>query len=193
MYIQIKKKLVHCSVKNQIIAEIALNPFYTHYNKVLCARNGLSKEDSKDLFQSVIIGLLEMDEDKFLKISNENLKGYVCRILWLNATSKTAPFRFNNSSNTVELNDSHSNIAEEESEEKEFIIKIAKDFFKKEDIEYKKKGQKAWNVEVLKLYADLGSYRKVAKELKINYQTVRHIVLDLIERINEDISYHRQS
>ena len=180
-------------MKKQIIAEIALSPFYTHYCKTLCERNGLSKDDSKDLVQSVILGLLEMDEDKFMKIVKENLKGYVCRILWLNATSKTAPYRWNKDKRTIELMDSHSNIPEEDEENKEFIIKIAKDFFDKEEEDSKKKGQTAWNIKVLKLYIELGSYRKVAKELDINYQTARHIVLDLIKRINEDISNYRQS
>lgn len=168
---------------------LAKDPYFEQYAKDLCKRERLRNDAYKDLLQYTWLCLAEKSTEEIVKLESQNIKGFVCRILWINAMSETAPFR-RGEMNYSQLND---DIIQEECDgEKEIIIKIAEDFLKKET-EYWEKKEKlpAWNVKVLELYAELGSYRKVEEVLHINYQTVRHIVLDLINRINEHFINNR--
>jgi len=177
-------------VKSEIISNLAKDPFYTQYAKDLCLQQKMRSDAYLDLLQYVWLYLSEKSEEEIIQLSKENLKGYVCRIIWINSKSDTSPFK----RNEFKYNLLEKDVKLEESDiDKEIIIRIAEDFFKKE-VEYwsKEKNLPAWNVRLLELYAEMGSYRKVEQATGINFQTVRHTVLELIKRINEDIANNGQ-
>ena len=196
--------------KEDIINKVTSDIFYNNYCEMKCNYRDIHK----DLYQFIILSLLEMKEKKLKAINKGNLKGYVCRMIWLNATSKTAPFykeylqqndipidMFDKEYKDEQIpkhHDSYVNHCKEnhadcllsleyEKQHEEYCRRL-EIFITKEEQNFKKKGYAVLNVELLKLNVSGVSLRKIAKGSGIPYPSIRYTIKRLIDRINEDIT-----
>jgi hypothetical protein len=194
-------------LKEQILNELANDKRYITYCKSALKRGDLYK----DLYQFVMMLLCEMDEAKLNKIYNNNPYGYVTRMIYWNAISKTAPFfRYLKQDKNISLegekpSDIQSKllysiglttetVLDEENEDinNEELLQHVETFLKSE-VEYWKsigKDDGGLSVKLLERYTEVGSYRKIAREADIPYPTVRHTIKTLLNITG--LNYHRQ-
>ena len=129
----------------------------------------------------------------YRQVVNDNISDYDLTTQWKGSLKddntsiyeKVSPdnFMFNNNLITE-------TVLEEESEEYELEekLKIIESILETE-IEFRKsKGEDALAVELLKRYAEVGSFSKIAKEADVSRHTIRHVITTLINKINEDIN-----
>ena len=165
----------------------------------------------QDLYQFIMLSLLEMPEERLVSIYKVNMKGYINRMIWINATSKTAPFyrqyRYSDyvdvqkSSHVSDVPSSSYNyysggdyfielkLQEMNSEVDDLdILERIKDILAKESQKWLNKGKFPCNVTMLELYSELGSMRELARKTEIPYSTIRYNIDTLIKKINEDLN-----
>jgi len=168
--------------KEKIIEDICNNKYYNNYCHKITNYNKLSG----DLYQHVILQFIMMPEEKVIHLYGQNLKGYLCRMFWLNWHSKLAPFwreyKYDFDDISIDVADNNVN------EEQEIIIHIANEVLKEEEEKCSKRGQYHWNVELFNLYVEDGNYRELARKLDIPYPTVRYNINEIKTKINERIA-----
>ena len=172
-------------VKKEIIDKVANDKHYLNYCKRLCR----GRDVYNDLYQYVMLYLLEMDEDKLINISKGNLKGYIERIIWVNAYYKTTPFHKKHALISCDnefraddlVDDSESN-----SEEIHNRLIGAIDQTIKEEEE--RDNGHSWDVELFKIWMKEGSASATARATSIPYHTVRININQIIEKINENLN-----
>lgn len=176
----------------------------------------------KDLYQFIMLLLCEMDEVKLNNIFNDNPYGYITRMIYWNAISKTAPFyRYLKQDVTSDVDltrpdhntqgyksTTHSRliynlglitetVLDEENEDlqNEELLQHIEIFLKSEVDYWKKEGKDdgGLSVRLLERYTEVGSFRKIARESDIPYSTVRHTIKTLLNKINEDINCNYRS
>ena len=196
--------------RDKIITEITQDSFYMerckHYTK--------GGDTYQDLYQFIMLSLLEMPEERLVSIYKVNMKGYINRMIWINATSKTAPFyrqyRYSDyvdvqkSSHVSDVPSSSYNyysggdyfielkLQEMNSEVDDLdILERIKDILAKESQKWLNKGKFPCNVTMLELYSELGSMRELARKTEIPYSTIRYNIDTLIKKINEDLNSNK--
>ena len=192
-------------LKEQILKELANDKRYNTYCKSVLKYGDLHK----DLYQFIMLLLCEMDETKLNKIYNNNPYGYVTRMIYWNAISKTAPFfRYLKQDKNTSLGCENSEsiqakillksglttetILDEENEDlnNEELLRHIETFLKSEVDYWEGLGKEdgGLSVRLLARYTEVGSYRKIAREADIPYPTVRHTIKTLLNKIHEDIN-----
>ena len=86
-------------------------------------------------------------------------------------------------------------VLEEENEELENEEKLSIiESILETEIEFRReKGEDALAVKLLKRYTEVGSFSKIAKEADVSRHTIRHMIITLIDKINEDIACNHKS
>ena len=172
--------------KNDILLSITSDDNYIEMCKTICK----GKDVYKDLYQYTMLYVCEMPEEKLILLNNQNIKGYIHRIIWFNAHNTTGQFyrEYKGRIDLVEY-DASLNLeesAEEESAE-EWKSALNKSIEKTLEDERKKSTNYAWNVELFKIWIKNNTnYRKVARLTTIPYPTVRYNILEMIKKINEN-------
>jgi len=126
-----------------------------------------------------------MPESKLIDLSKDKgrLNGYIKRMIFFNATSKTAPFyRQYRDRDYIEYTSEFVDIIDDDPNQKHAIDLIG------DILKDKSNGMGEYGVDLLKEYAEAGSYRKLEKKIGINYCSIRYIVKDLINQIHEDFN-----
>ena len=165
-----------CRVKQQILIQIANDQYLKDAALKLCKGN----EIHKDLYQFAMLQMAEKSEQELKEI--KNLRHYVFRVLWLNATSETAPFKrlykqFDELKHDVE------DVTDGDSE---LIIKLSEGFFS--GLEKNCKDESMYlKIRLLRLYMEEGSFAKAGEAVDMNRLTVRYNIKDLISQHNEYI------
>ena len=169
-----------------LISKITSDRYFIDY----CYKLTGGKDIYKDLYQFILLALLEMPKDKQEAIANGNYKNYVTRMIWLNWKSDTAPFR---KLYIFKEEDLDQDIKEEieDIQYSEDSLQIIDEVLREEIDYHHKKKTFPWNVELFKMYVDVGSYHEMARKINIPYATVRYNINDLIVRINERIANHK--
>jgi len=175
--------------KNKIIEGIYNDKQYLNYCKQVCRFGDLYD----DLFQYMILYLLEKPEEELLRLYNSGgLRMYVARLIYINSKSETAPFYNlyikNKEVNPLELD----NVSSEETAEKEMlIIRVSKEIEKevRECIAMNKYPSAA---KLFEVYVEKGSYQSVVNEFKdkgipLKYKTVRRLISEFKTKIKNNI------
>ena len=182
--------------KDEIIKEVTTNKEYFR----ICKRILAGHPTHKDLYQELLLILLEYNEEKFARIPDlRQTKFFIIGILCRMAHSKTSPFYFKykttslfEEGNNCDLQDDYDFGIDEK------IIATEK------AIE-----QEHWfNKELLKLYIEYGSYTKIENATKIDRsfsfrkitetkERIKHKlkkvkILLIAQKENNALKYHRQ-
>jgi hypothetical protein len=137
----------------------------------------------------------EMPENRLVEVYNGNIKGYICRMIYLNAFFPKSPFQQQERSIThecLDLNESIAVIEENEVSNYDFND-IVERFLEREKRECEKTGQYPFVVELFRLWQKEGSLNAVSKKTKIPYGSVANYIKEIIRRINEDFNRNQQN
>lgn len=156
--------------KDAIIKEIAKDPEYQRACKKIAANSYLADE----LYQEVMLVLLEYPEEKILKIYEEKrIKWFVISILVKMCHSTTSPFfkkirKFSYLSQAIESNDSHPRAECEPdpvqiNELAEIVDMSEKELLNTED---------GYEKLLLKLSVEMQSVQKLSQEMNANYLSI---------------------
>ena len=154
--------------------------------------------NSDDLYQFVILSLLEMKEERLIAINKGNQKNYIKRMIWLNATSKTSPFfKLMGYNHELNLYDENKCTAQDdcllsqeyEKTHEENYNKLEK-FINKEVEKLESEGKEPLALKLFYLNANGKSLHKLAKESGVPYPTIRYTIKQLTKRMNEVIINH---
>lgn len=176
--------------KHEIVELITKDKAYEAYCKRVC--NG--KDIYKDLYQYIILTILEKEESKIVGLHERGeIKLYISRIIWLSVNSKNSEFYQKYISG--EWDELNINISEEEAEGD--FERFMDGFNEKLDVECNRcetDGIYPTSVKIYEAYTLEGSYTKTAKRLNIPINTIhRHVAntRDLIlKSLNEDTDRH---
>ena len=163
-------------MSNEIIQSIYTNKALIGYAKKRCYNFW------EDLISEVAITLYDMDKDKLsLLYERKELESYCCKIIYLSSTSVNSPFYI------------------------KYIkplpyVKQTPEYDYEIDIMYNKstgaiewitseteKTRPAIERKIFDLYLELGSYRKVGKEVNVPYKTIEYIVNKMRTKIKDHI------
>lgn len=178
--------------KNDIVLEITKDKGYMDCCRKLC----LGKDIYRDLFQYIVLYLLEMDEKKLKAIhSRGELKWFVVRIIYVNAKSPDSQFQRtfkDNSGNFEPIHQLPDTISEEDTTKIDDLLNRFDEEMDRECNDCIQKGVYPASVMLYHLYEKHGSYTEVAKCTRIPYKTVQRHVHSIrekvIKKINEDTS-----
>lgn len=166
-------------VRDKILIEISTNPKYIGACKTICShRNKIDLHE--DLFQHVLIILIEIPSDKLIQLYQANqLQWYFVKLCLNQLQGKRS--EFNKLYKSQELKEELSgNEVDEDSYDFDFDIK--------EECVNKALEQMHWyKRDLFKLYKECRSYRKLSKETKI---PVTSIQLTIKEVQNDIINYY---
>lgn len=128
----------------------------------------------KDIVSEALIYLYDLDNEKFNLI--DDLKSYVCKMIYLSWNSPTSPFyrKFRNDNDT-----NYKEVGYENTDS------ILEDLDVLEDDISKSKNRMAFEVRLFKMYAEMGSYRKVAERVDIPTMTVYKLVNSVREKMKK--------
>lgn len=165
--------------RNAIIESIYKDKQYIGYCQRVCTKGDLYQ----DLFQYVILCLMEMNEDKLLRLhSDGGLRMYIVRIIYINAKSERSEFNKQYVDRVV-----YADMSDNESINENLILEV------ENEIEIEKQNCIENNVypasaKLLEIYAECGSYQAVANKTKIPYKTCRRHIHALREKIIKNIN-----
>lgn len=169
-------------MRNQIIQGVYNDKQYLSYCKRVCKQGDLYN----DLFQYVVLYLLEMPELKLIELHESgNLRSYIARIIYINANSERSEFRKQYRS---ELDiDGLVLMQVEDYADFEIELKLnhVKSELTKEINECTEKGVYPASVKLLEMYAETGSFQEVANRTNIHYRTVYRHINSLIDKIKK--------
>lgn len=165
--------------RNEIIEGIYKDSQYLSYCKQVCGGGDLHN----DLFQYVVLYLMEMNEAKLIGLSESGgLRMYVARIIYINAKSERSEF-MKQYANRVVYEDMYDFEPIDEN-----IISDVETELRKEIIFCNSKNIYPASAKLLEIYAECGSYQEVANRTKIPYKTVRRHIITLREKIIKNIN-----
>ena len=164
-------------MSNEIIQSIYTNQKLINYAKKRCYSLW------EDLMSEIAITLYEMDKDKLTSLhNNKELESYCCKIIYLSSTSVNSPFYIKYIKPLP------------------YVIQDKSEYDTEIDIMYNKstgaiewitteteKTRPAIERKIFDLYLELGSYRKVGKEVNVPYKTIEYIVNKMRNRIKDHI------
>lgn len=173
--------------KHEIIEQVSKDNTYLDYCKKVC--NG--KDIHKDLYQYVILTMLEMNEETLIDVFNRGkIKAYVLGIIYKSIYGNRSSFftEYEGKIKTEEINNiSHFELSESEIE---FDSKL-NEF----DIELQKEcnrcivnGIYPAQVKIYEIYEEVGSYTKVAELTQIPFKTVQRYVKGTREKILKNLN-----
>ena len=165
--------------RNKIIEGIYKDKQYLNYCKQVC---GIG-DTYKDLFQYVVLYLMEMNEEKLIALSESGgLRMYVARIIYINAKSERSEFNKQYKDRVV-----YADMFEYEVIDETIFIDVEEEL-RKEVIYCNSKNIYPASAKLLEIYAECGSYQEVANRTKIPYKTVRKHIITLREKIIRNIN-----
>ena len=165
--------------RNKIIEGIYKDKTYLNYCKQVC---GIG-DTYNDLFQYVVLYLMEMDEDKLIALSESGgLRMYVARIIYINSKSESSQFNKQYKERVV-----FADMLEYEVIDESIFIDVEEEL-RKEVIYCNSKNIYPASAKLLEIYAECGSYQEVANRTKIPYKTVRKHIITLREKIIKNIN-----
>lgn len=196
--------------RNEIIEGIYKDSQYLSYCKQVCSGGDLHN----DLFQYVVLYLMEMNESKLIALSESGgLRMYVARIIYINAKSDRSDFmkqyngkielpegsyyfegknygkvKVSNFERVINSELFNANHNFSESEENLYDIEDVEAELRKEVIFCNSKNIYPASAKLLEIYAECGSYQEVANRTKIPYKTVRRHIITLREKIIKNIN-----
>jgi DNA-directed RNA polymerase specialized sigma24 family protein len=128
----------------------------------------------KDIVSEILIYLYDLPQDKFDKIND--LKSYVCKMIYFSWNSSTSPFykKFRND-NDYKIKEDVSFELDDATEELEQIeIRMSK---KKYPID----------IRLFELYTELGTYRAVGNVLGLPHRNIHYRIQKVIEEMKKKI------
>lgn len=154
-----------------------------------------SNDLSNDLYQYIMLSICEMQEERLIEIYKGNIKGYICRMIYLNAFFPKSPFQQQERSITHECLDLNESIAifDDTINESYDFNEIIEKFLEQEKRECERLGQYPFVVELFRLWQKEGSLNAVSKKTKIPYGSVANYIKEIIRRINEDFNRNQQA
>lgn len=165
--------------RNQIIEGIYKDQQYLNYCKQVCNGGDLYN----DLFQYVVLYLMEMNEAKLIALNESGgLRMYVARIIYINAKSERSDF-MKQYTNRIVYEDMYEHEPIDEN-----IISDVEAELRKEVIFCNSKNIYPASAKLLEIYAECGSYQEVANRTKIPYKTVRRHIITLRDKIIKNIN-----
>jgi hypothetical protein len=165
--------------KNQIIIEINSDKSYINYCKQVLPIG----DTYNDLFQYVLLYLLEMDENKLIKLhSDGGLRMYIVRIIYINGKSLRSEFNKQYIDKIV-----YSEMYDYENSNENLICEIENEV-EKEILLCNEKNIYPASAKLLQIYAECGSYQEVSIRTKIPYKTVRRHIISLRKKIIKNIN-----
>lgn len=196
--------------RNEIIEGIYKDSQYLSYCKQVCNGGDLYN----DLFQYVVLYLMEMNEAKLIALSESGgLRMYVARIIYINAKSDRSEFmkQYNgrielperayffeggngnfvrNKQTNFEriIKSEQYNDSNNFGESEEYDIEDVEEELRKEVVFCNSKNIYPASAKLLEIYAECGSYQEVANRTKIPYKTVRRHIITLREKIIKNIN-----
>lgn len=172
--------------RNEIIEEIYKDRQYIDY----CFRVCQGGDIHKDLFQYVVLYLMEMPKGKLEKIHKRGeLRMYVARMIYINVNSQRSQFsKQYSTTGIVEFTPSVKYDYIENSEEQpDLKLEKVETKLKEEVLFCHQKNIYPASVKLLEIYSELGSFQKVADATRIPYKTVRRHIMGLTEKIRSSI------
>ena len=173
-------------MRTDIINIVINDKRYINYCKRVC--NG--RDEYKDLYQYIIMQVLEMDEKKLIRLYNEQaLNMYLARVIYISINSKTSDFyrTFFDKIETTELTELNI-LDESDNSFNEFLDEFDKELKIEAETQINK-GIYPSQVKLYEIYEAEKSYQKVANETGLKYKTVRNNINalrdKLIKRIND--------
>jgi hypothetical protein len=173
--------------KKNIIDKIINDNSFKSYCFFLCKGNDIYL----DLYQTVILLILELPEDKLIEINNGNLKGYINRVAFTSYINKYSTFNKQITSIGEDLTfDLTEDISNDYDEEKMFN---AIDLALKDERQYwDNRGQPAWTIYLFNEYLKYSNFLELSRKTNIPYPTIRYNIKKLIKKINENLINNRQ-
>ena len=175
-------------MKNKIIDSIIKDDYYKKVCFSLC--NG--KYYHQDLYQIIILKLLEISEEKLIIINCGNLKGYVNRMILNEYKNRYSQFN-------REIKDSGEDLSGNiDLEDEEYLglddikIESVKRVLKEEEDYWNQRGQPPWTILLFEQFKEKKSIRELSRHTNIPYPTIRYNIDRLIQLINEDFNNNRQ-
>jgi DNA-directed RNA polymerase specialized sigma24 family protein len=168
-------------IKTKIIEAIYKDPAYRN----VC-RNIASATLFEDLFHEVIINLLDLPDEKIIEAKEKKyLKFLFVKIAHNSWNSKHSPFyrkyRHNDETESIDI------LRGLESDE-DLNLEIKEDAFKEFTQEIKDKIESLdwYDKTLLKLYIDIGEFRKISVMTGIKYGAVQYTIQKTIKRLKLD-------
>jgi DNA-directed RNA polymerase specialized sigma24 family protein len=165
-------------IKTKIIEAIYKDPAYRN----VC-RNIASATLFEDLFHEVIINLLDLPDEKIIEAKEKKyLKFLFVKIAHNSWNSKHSPFyrkyRHNDETESIDI------LRGLESDE-DLNLEIKEDAFKDftQEIKDKIEGLDWYDKTLLKLYIDIGEFRKISVMTGIKYGAVQYTIQKTIKRL----------
>lgn len=168
---------------NEVIQYIATNPDF----RLMVENITKGHELTDDLFQELVLILMEMDEDKLVGIYQRNeLKWWCVRILMNQWYSKTSPFwkKYKQHGNTIDQNADVTSldVPEEQPIDLEVII---------DQVNSALNGMHWYNKELLMTYLREGSYMEVHRKTGIHYKSIRNTVRETIDKVKSQVKWNK--
>lgn len=165
--------------RNSIIEGIYRDKQYLNYCKQVCGIGDIYN----DLFQYVVLYLMEMNEDKLIALSESGgLRMYVARIIYINAKSERSEFNKQYKDRLI-----YADMIEYEATDENIFFLIQQEL-ENEVQECNAKNIYPASAKLLQIYAECGSYQEVANRMNIPYKTVRRVIITLREKIIKNIN-----
>ena len=172
--------------RNEIIEQVSKESIYIDYCKRVCG----GRDIYKDLFQFIILSLMEIEEEKLIGINERGkLKGYIVRMIYINANSKTSPFyREITGFEFVDTEFNYDVSYTESDEETEIALNNFDEELKKECNKCEQRGVYPSAIKIYELYEQKGSYTEVSKCTQIPYKTILRYVHKTREKILNNLN-----
>lgn len=170
-----------------IVEEFSKDPKYMEYCKKVCTIGDLHK----DLYQYVALYLLEMNEEKLIKLhASGGLRMYVARIIYINAYDKTRPFlRQLNGFAFLEIDEWLLNNIPEEViiSDSDALLNTFDEELEAECNKCIQDGIYPAKVKIYQEYEKIGSYKEVSECTHIPYKTILKYVHGTREKILKNL------
>lgn len=173
-------------MRNQIIEEIYRDTQYISYCRKVCNDSVLAD----DLFQYLILYLMEMPEGKLEALYNEgNLRNYIARIIYCSINGNRSQFLKEITGNLINIDCTLlPNLDCSITAEKNKLINKVKIILDRETKKCINNGEYPAHVKLLEIYVDHGSFKKVSDLTGIPYKTVRRNIQSLIAKIKDKVN-----
>lgn len=176
-------------MRNQIIEEIYRDTQYINYCRKVCNDSFLAD----DLFQYLILYLMEMPEGKLEALYNEgNLRNYIARIIYCSINGNRSQFlkEIKDSNNILSLNQCDFFLLKSENENennKHLLLDKIDEFIDKEEKRCNTKKIYPVSLRLFEIYKKEGSCKAVSKLTGINYKTVSRHIKIIINKLKMEI------
>lgn len=168
--------------RNEIIDQVSKDKSYIEFCKKVCS----GKDIHKDLYQYVMLTILEMDGAKIEDIHNRvGIKAYIFGIIYKSIKGNRSSFQaeYEGKLNLEDID--YKNFVFTDDEEDPALEHLDKfdEALSKECNACIMKGVYPAQVRIYEIYEQTGSYKTVSQDTRIPYKTVRRYVHETREKI----------